>query len=164
MPITAVYDQIELMSRIPKTRRSKSFTRHDRSSISRTSSPQHDPTTINPPSVSKPRQSLDGQTITPVPSSGAASRTSFEKARAIRMFSNNKSSVDVELPPGHKKTDSLKSESLKSFPDDETHNPAEVTFRYFLLRFFFPLNAIWPPLRMPPCFGSSMILCGLHQR
>ncbi|PPQ83130.1 hypothetical protein CVT25_003707, partial [Psilocybe cyanescens] len=117
-----VYEQIELLSKTPKTRRSKSFSRSDRLSMSRTSSPQHDLTSA---SSAKSRQSFDGQSST-TPSSAGGSRASFEKARAIRMFSNGRSLGDIEVAPGgHKKSESLKSESLKSFPDDETLNPAE---------------------------------------
>ncbi|KAH9482340.1 hypothetical protein JR316_0004438 [Psilocybe cubensis] len=115
-----IYEQIELLSKTPKTRRSKSFSRSDRLSISRTSSPQHDLTSA------KSRPSLEGQTSTTTPSSAAGSRTSVEKTRAIRMFTNGKSLGDIEAAPGgHKKSESLKSESLKSFPDNEGQNPAE---------------------------------------
>lgn len=116
-----VYEHIEFLSKTPKSRRSKSFTRNDRSSLSRTSSPQHELTLVNS-SGSRSRQSSDGQTVTPLPSSTSGSRTSFEKSRAIRMFGNNKGSGDGETQSGHKKSASIRSEN---FPDEDPLNPGE---------------------------------------
>jgi len=117
-----VYEHIEFLSKTPKSRRSKSFTRNDRSSISRTSSPQHELTLVNS-SGSRSRQSSDGQTVTPLLSSTSGSRTSFEKSRAMRMFGNNKGPGDGETQGGHKKSASIRSEN---FPDEDHPNPGEV--------------------------------------
>ncbi|KDR84077.1 hypothetical protein GALMADRAFT_696063 [Galerina marginata CBS 339.88] len=119
-----VYEQIELMSKTPKTRRSKSFTRNDRMSTSRTSSPQNDLTLVNS-SGSRSRQSSDGQSATPIPPSTTGSRTSFEKARAIRMFSNGKALGEGDSHLGHKKSESVKSESTRPLHDDDILSPAE---------------------------------------
>lgn len=122
-----VYEQIELMSKTPKSRRSRSFSRTDRqSSISRTSSPQQEPTLVNSSSGSRSRQSSEGQLTVQMTSSSPASRASFEKSRAIRMFSNSKG-PDADMQSSHKRSASLRSENSRALPDDEISNPAEVS-------------------------------------
>ncbi|KAF8165671.1 hypothetical protein B0H34DRAFT_689999 [Crassisporium funariophilum] len=119
--IMKVYEQIDLMSKSPKTRRSKSFSRNDRLSISRTSSPHHDLTLVNSSSGSRSRQSSDGQSVTANPTANSGSRASFEKTRAIRMFTNSKGSVDRdgESQLGHKKSESVRSESSRHLQGDD---------------------------------------------
>ncbi|KAF8914298.1 hypothetical protein CPB84DRAFT_1721254 [Gymnopilus junonius] len=112
-----VYEQIELMVKTPKTRRSKSFSRSDRQSTSRTSSPQNDITLVNSTGP-RSRQSSEGYTANPAPPSTAGSRTSFEKARAIRMFANGRGG-EGETQNGHKKSESIKSESAKSYYNED---------------------------------------------
>ena len=125
-----VYEHIELMSITPKSRRSKSFTRNSRSSTPHPS-PQHDLTLVNTSSGSRSRQSSDGQLVTSVLSSTSGSRTSVEKSKAIRMFSNNKGQGDGETHSGHKKSGSLRSENSRPFPDEDA---VEVrTSEYLLL-------------------------------
>ena len=119
----AVYEQIELMSKTPKSRRSKSFTRNDRSSISRTSSPQLDSQSVSQTS-SRTRQSSEGQSTIVMPPSTSGSRTSFDKARGMRIFGNKGSEGDTVS--GHRKSDSMKSEASR-YPDDEPLTPTEVS-------------------------------------
>ncbi|KAF8204678.1 hypothetical protein BJ912DRAFT_5135 [Pholiota molesta] len=120
-----VYEQIELMSKTPKSRRSRSFSRTDRqSSISRTSSPQQEPTLVHSSSISRSRQSSEGQLTVQMTSSSPASRSSFEKSRAIRMFANSKGS-DADTQSSHKRSASLRSDNSRALLDDEISNPAE---------------------------------------
>ncbi|PPQ66726.1 hypothetical protein CVT26_009527 [Gymnopilus dilepis] len=112
-----VYEQIEQMAKTPETRRSKSFSRNDRQSTSRTSSPQNDLTLVNS-AGSRSRQSSEGNTANPAPPSTAGSRTSFEKARAIRMFSNGRGS-EGDHQNGHKKSESIRSEGARSYHNED---------------------------------------------
>ncbi|KAJ3546207.1 hypothetical protein NMY22_g2151 [Coprinellus aureogranulatus] len=102
-----VYDQIEQLSKSSKpTRRSKSFTRNG--SISRTSTPQQEPLSHTPTmSASLSRQS-SASSAAPNGHVQSASRTSFEKSRALRMFTG-KSSHEREDShhSGHKKSASF---------------------------------------------------------
>lgn len=123
----SVYEQIEVMSKAPKSRRSRSFSRNDRLSISHTSSQQQEQSFFQTPSGSRSRQSSEGQLPMPMASASASSRTSFEKARAIRMFTNNKGSTEPDSQSSHKRSESLNSENLRAFPDDDSSNPAEVS-------------------------------------
>ncbi|KAG5648795.1 hypothetical protein DXG03_000144 [Asterophora parasitica] len=112
-----VYEQIEHLSKAPKVRRSKSFTRNERSSHS--SSPHQDLSTFKD---APPRSRLSSEVTgiatnggaPPVSTSGA--RSSFEKTRAIKMFkANSRSSFDREADAsnGHKKSDSVVSENSR---------------------------------------------------
>ncbi|KAF8806272.1 hypothetical protein BYT27DRAFT_7102846, partial [Phlegmacium glaucopus] len=120
-----VYEQIEVMSKGPPPRRSKSFTRNDSIATSPTSSSHQELTRVN---SSRSRQSLDWQSASTNPSSGPSSATSFEKSRAIRMFVNSKvsSERDGDSQLSHKKSMSVKSETSRNpFADDDIHNIAE---------------------------------------
>ncbi|PPR02640.1 hypothetical protein CVT24_002123 [Panaeolus cyanescens] len=115
-----VYEQIESMSTSPKTRRSKSFSRSDMNSISRTSSPQNELTLVNT-SGSRSRQSSEGA-LPPAPSANG-SRPSFEKAKAMRIFAN-KHTGEADGQSNHKKSESIKSE-LRSLADEEAPSIVE---------------------------------------
>ncbi|CAA7258588.1 unnamed protein product [Cyclocybe aegerita] len=118
-----VYQQIEHMAQPPLPTRKKSV-RRDRLSISRTSSP-NDLTLVNSDS-SRTRHSLDGQSTTmPISPANSTSRPSFEKVKAIRMFANSKTSGEGGSQNGHKKSESIKSESSRHLPDDIGSSPTE---------------------------------------
>ncbi|KAF5387953.1 hypothetical protein D9615_000662 [Tricholomella constricta] len=112
-----VYEQIELLSIAPKVRRSKSFTRNDRSS--RTSSPHQDlSTSKDAPARSRLSSEVSGMAtnVGPTPVSTSGSRSSFEKTRAMKMFkANSRSSIDRDgdASNGHKKSDSVVSENSR---------------------------------------------------
>ncbi|TFK43844.1 hypothetical protein BDQ12DRAFT_643549 [Crucibulum laeve] len=118
-----VYEQIEVLSTAPKSRRSKSFSRSDRNSTSRTASPHQDLSLVGSTSNTRSRISSEGSTIPPP--SNPSSRSSFDKTRAIKMFMvNNKASLDREgdSQSGHKRSDSAVSENTKhqaAFDDGE---------------------------------------------
>ncbi|KAF9478399.1 hypothetical protein BDN70DRAFT_879999 [Pholiota conissans] len=120
-----VYEQIESMAKSPKPRRSRSFSRSERHSMSRTSSPQQELTLVQSPTGSRSRQSSEGQLpgIQPTASSGA--RASFEKSKAIRMFTNSKNPSEADTQSSHKRSASLRSESSRALLDDDISNPAE---------------------------------------
>ncbi|KAL0580523.1 hypothetical protein V5O48_001510 [Marasmius crinis-equi] len=107
-----VYEHIEQQAQETKSRRSKSISRTDKLSMSRTSSRDgHSPArgSFTPPRVS----SEGSSTVIPGP---AGSRTSFEKARSIKKFMpNGRNSGDRETSSvnGHKKSDSSLSERSK---------------------------------------------------
>ncbi|KAJ3514250.1 hypothetical protein NLJ89_g2482 [Agrocybe chaxingu] len=118
-----VYQQIEHVAQPPLPTRKKSI-RRDRLSISRTSSP-NDLTLVNSDS-SHTRHSLDGQsTTTPISPANSTSRPSFEKVKAIRMFANSKTSGEGGSQNGHKKSESIKSESSRHLPEDVGFSPTE---------------------------------------
>lgn len=126
-PSRSVYEQIEMMSKAPKSRRSRSFSRNDRHSISRTSTPQQEQIAFHSPSGSRSRQSSEGQ-LAPMTASNSGSRASFEKARAIRMFANNKGAPDPDIQSSHNRSESLRSDNSRAVPDDDLFNPAEASF------------------------------------
>lgn len=115
----AVYTQIEQLSKAPKPRRSKSYTRGDKQS--RTSSPHQDLATGRDAGSSQSRLSAEASGVTPMaapPVSIQNSRSSIEKTRAMKMFmANSRGSIDRDPDSysGHRKTDSghLSTENIK---------------------------------------------------
>nr|GAT54667.1 predicted protein [Mycena chlorophos] len=101
-----VYQQIEQLTQAPKPRRSKSFSRNERPSLS---SPQDAP----PPSG---RESSNGHRSrssvdingTAAPTTSSSSRTSFDKARKKLTRGSTEDAVN-----GHKRTDSVLSDDAK---------------------------------------------------
>ncbi|KAF5364267.1 hypothetical protein D9756_000282 [Leucocoprinus leucothites] len=113
-----VYEQIELLSKSPvKSRRSKSFTRSELSTTlaSRTGSPHQD-LSSGKDSISVPRSRLSSEvssstTIPNMPGiTTPASRTSFEKARSLKLFKNSLESDNQNNGLAHRKSDSMMSE------------------------------------------------------
>ncbi|GLB34110.1 hypothetical protein LshimejAT787_0109940 [Lyophyllum shimeji] len=112
-----VYDQVEQLSKAPKVRRSKSFTRNDKSS--RTSSPHQDLSTAKDASV-RSRLSSEASglatNVAPGHVANSGSRSSFEKSRAMKMFKvNSRSSIDrdADVQNGHQRTGSAVSEGSR---------------------------------------------------
>ncbi|KAJ7771084.1 hypothetical protein DFH07DRAFT_241274 [Mycena maculata] len=116
-----VYQQIELLSKTPKPRRSKSFSRSDRPSISRTS-----PSNQDLPSSGRehrPRGSTDtsataatSATATTMPVVAASSsRSSFDKTRMKKLMSGSRNSSEREgdSQNSHKRSESVLSEDTK---------------------------------------------------
>ncbi|KAH6914802.1 hypothetical protein BKA70DRAFT_1257090 [Coprinopsis sp. MPI-PUGE-AT-0042] len=111
---TKVYNQIEQLSKAasgPKSRRSKSFSRSDKTTGS---SPHHEPSKHSI-SGSLSRQPSVDTSATAAPSQ----RSSFDKSRALRMFTNGKgsmSSLEKEEHQGgsHRRTSSVVSEGKAS--------------------------------------------------
>ncbi|KAG2013255.1 hypothetical protein CC2G_010186 [Coprinopsis cinerea AmutBmut pab1-1] len=88
-----VYDQIEQLTKAPKSRRTPSIAHKRSGSVSRQSS---DASSMNGGSAPPPR-------------------SSFDKARALRMFTNGKTSLEKEEShSGHKKSASLVSDGGKN--------------------------------------------------
>ncbi|KAF9534568.1 hypothetical protein CPB83DRAFT_842530 [Crepidotus variabilis] len=106
-----VYEQIETMTKTAtsNTRRSKSISRNERSSLSRTSSGQQDLTLVNTSSIS--RRSSDGQSTIMSPSI-LGSRSSLDKGRI----------KDVQKT--HRKSDSLRSDVSKLIDEDPPEEAA----------------------------------------
>ncbi|TFK72055.1 hypothetical protein BDN72DRAFT_957648 [Pluteus cervinus] len=107
-----VYQQIESLSKAPKPRRSKSFTRSDKS---RTSSPHQDisvskDTTIN--GAQRSRLSSETTPFASSPPTNSAPRTSFDRARSMKNFRPTWS-TEGDGQNSHKKTNSLMSEETK---------------------------------------------------
>jgi hypothetical protein len=148
-----VYEKIEDLSTIPKPRRSKSFSRPNgniTTSVSRTSAPQradsHPPSALihasSLPSRSRLSSESSGSLATAMLSSsnGTTSRSSFDKARAMKMFSNNRSSADQttngllsDSQRSHKRTDSVISDSMKQTAaayNAGDHSPTDVSTLY----------------------------------
>ncbi|TFK25917.1 hypothetical protein FA15DRAFT_667903 [Coprinopsis marcescibilis] len=114
---TKVYSQIEQLSKAPKSRRSKSFTRTDKTS---SEFPSQESFGTHNLSGSISRQSSDASMAPPATT--GAPRSSFEKARALRLFSNGKTSLEREEPySAHRKSASSVSEGSKTvaFQDQE---------------------------------------------
>ncbi|KAJ7129197.1 hypothetical protein C8R44DRAFT_776139 [Mycena epipterygia] len=114
-----VYQQIELLSQAPKPRRSKSFSRSDRPSLSQTSNQD-----LSSSSHHRPRGSTDtGATTTTsatatmpaLTASGSSSRSSFDKARMKKLMTGgrNSSDRDGDSQNGHKRSDSVLSDDTK---------------------------------------------------
>ena len=146
-----VYEKIEDLSAIPKPRRSKSLSRPNgnTTSVSRTSAPQradsHPPSALTHtsfPSRSRLSSESSSSLATAMLSSsnGTTSRSSFDKARAMKMFSNSRSSADQatnSLPSdsqrSHKRTDSVISDSMKQTAaayNAGDHSPTDVSTLY----------------------------------
>ncbi|KAJ6515355.1 hypothetical protein C8R45DRAFT_956239 [Mycena sanguinolenta] len=115
-----VYQQIEQLAQTPKPRRSKSFSRSDRPSISQNSaSSNQDLSSSGRDSTSQQRSrgSTDTATTaaTTMPATASTSRTSFDKARK-KLLSSNRNSSDGDSQNGHKRSGSL-------IGDETTHPP-----------------------------------------
>jgi hypothetical protein len=113
-----VYEQIELLSKSPKPKRSKSFSRSDKVSSSRTSSPLQDPSSpgkeSSATSSARSRISSDASPMSTIaPTSTSGSRSSFDKGRAMKMFSRTSNDRDWEGQGGHKRSESVLSEDTK---------------------------------------------------
>ncbi|KAH7926774.1 hypothetical protein BV22DRAFT_1111470 [Leucogyrophana mollusca] len=117
-----VYEQIETLSKLPKSRRSKSIS-HDRTNTASPSGTRDSGVSRQEPSLSgsRPRISSESSSTGPTLVAGSnnhSSRSSFEKARAIKLFAaNGRASQDQtngnDLPNGHKKTESIVSAAAK---------------------------------------------------
>ncbi|KAJ7228169.1 hypothetical protein GGX14DRAFT_611536 [Mycena pura] len=111
-----VYQQIELLTQAPKPRRSKSFSRNDRSSLSR-NSPNQDLSSGHDSSMGhRSRGSTDMTSSTSIttittPASGSTSRSSFDKARKKLMPASRSSNEDGQN--GHKRSESVLSDETK---------------------------------------------------
>lgn len=118
-----VYDQIEQLSKAPRpSRRSKSFTRNERGSTSRTVSPQQD---VAPHTMtgSLSRQSSEASSVGNGHMQNNPSRSSFEKSRALRMFSNGRTSEDNRS--GHKKSASYSEPAKQASYEGEVESVEE---------------------------------------
>ena len=116
--LALVFEKIEDLSKIPKPRRSKSFSRPSdiNTSASRGLSSQkrtdnHPPSSLiqssSMPGRSRISSESSGSMATTIPN-GSTSRSSFDKARAMKMFSNNRSSAD-QAASGPQNNDSQRS-------------------------------------------------------
>lgn len=99
---------------MPTTRRSKSFSRpHDAGIIPRTGSPLQDPAKDGAASRSSRsrKPSVDNAMIGVSPR-----RSSMEKARAMKMFTNGRASGETATDGSiaHRKTDSVASDSFRT--------------------------------------------------
>lgn len=99
-----MYEQIESLSKAPKPRRSKSFSRNEKISVSRTSSHQ-DPSSSTKDSPTPPPGRQSSEVSLNTGTTAMSSRTSFDKGRALL---SGRASRD-----GHKRSDSLLSEDTK---------------------------------------------------
>ncbi|KAJ7068814.1 hypothetical protein C8F01DRAFT_1119409 [Mycena amicta] len=107
-----VYQQIELLTQTPKPRRSKSFSRNERPSLSRNSPSNQDLSSGRESSTGhRSRGSVDitaTTSVTTMSPSSSTSRSSFEKARKKFTRSSNDDATN-----GHKRTDSVLSDDTK---------------------------------------------------
>ncbi|KAF7352333.1 hypothetical protein MVEN_01197000 [Mycena venus] len=116
-----VYQQIEQLSQAPKPRRSKSFSRSDRPSISQNSTSNQDlPSSGRDSSTQhRSRGSTDtttgSSTTATMPVAASSSRSSFDKARKKLMStaSRNSSDRDGDSQNGHKRSESVVSDDTK---------------------------------------------------
>ncbi|KAG1868207.1 hypothetical protein C8R48DRAFT_771900 [Suillus tomentosus] len=130
-----VYGQIETLSKLPKLRRSKSFTREKLSgATSPASSREGDASRKD---SSRHRMSSESSNIGPAMILGSnphSARSSIDKARAIKIFSgtSNRGSNDhpngTDSIIGHRKTDSLVSASAKQSIQSGDRSPISPTF------------------------------------
>ncbi|KAJ7265494.1 hypothetical protein B0H12DRAFT_200736 [Mycena haematopus] len=112
-----VYQQIEQLAQTPKPRRSKSFSRSDRPSLSQSSASNQDLSSSGRDSSTQHRSrgSTDTTTtaVTTMPAAAStSSRTSFDKARK-KLLSSNRNSSDGDSQSGHKRSESLLSDETK---------------------------------------------------
>lgn len=98
-----VYEQIENLSKGPKPRRSKSFTRGDKTS--RTSS-SHQDSSSTKDSPTPPPGRLSSETS--MTSTAMSSRTSIDKTKGMKKLLNSRTSNDYG--DGHKRSESILSE------------------------------------------------------
>ncbi|KAG2155092.1 uncharacterized protein EDB93DRAFT_1202413 [Suillus bovinus] len=129
-----VYAQIETLSKLPKPRRSKSFTREKLSgATSPASSREGDAFRKD---SSRHRMSSESSNIGPavVGSNHPSARSSIDKARAIKIFSGNSNRGSNDHPNGtdsvigHRKTDSLVSANAKQSFHSGDRSPISPTF------------------------------------
>ncbi|KAG2073555.1 hypothetical protein BDR04DRAFT_1094463 [Suillus decipiens] len=130
-----VYGQIETLSKLPKPRRSKSFTREKLSgAASSASSREGDASRKDSP---RHRMSSESSNIGPamvVGSNHYSARSSIDKARAIKIFSGNSNRGSNDHPNGtdsvvgHGKTDSLVSANAKQSMHSGDRSPISPTF------------------------------------
>ncbi|KAF7302192.1 hypothetical protein MIND_00786100 [Mycena indigotica] len=112
-----VYQQIEQLTQTPKPRRSKSFSRNERSSLSRNSPSNQElvSSTTSGRESSTGHRSRNSTDITPTttmsPSVSSNSRSSFDKAR--KKFTRSSNSNEDGTTNGHKRSDSVLSEDTK---------------------------------------------------
>ncbi|KAJ7044855.1 hypothetical protein C8F04DRAFT_990625 [Mycena alexandri] len=123
-----VYQQIEQLSQAPKPRRSKSFSRSDRPSLS-SSRPDLSSTTSQ---QTRSRTSTDttATTVATMPTAApSTSRSSFDKARKKLMSSSNRNSTDEkDSQNSHKRSDSVLSDETKqALAAYQNDNPPEDT-------------------------------------
>ncbi|KAJ7739894.1 hypothetical protein B0H16DRAFT_1424434 [Mycena metata] len=122
-----VYQQIEQLSQAPKPRRSKSFSRSDRPSLS-SSRPSPDPSASQ---QTRSRTSTDTTATTAAmpAATPSTSRSSFDKARKKLMPGSNRNSTDEkESQNSHKRSDSVLSDETKqSLAAYQNDNPPENT-------------------------------------
>ncbi|KAG1752482.1 uncharacterized protein EDB91DRAFT_519340 [Suillus paluster] len=130
-----VYGQIETLSKLPKPRRSKSFTREKMSgTTSPVSSREGDAFRRD---SSRPRISSESSNTGPamvVGSNHHSARSSIDKARSIKIFSGNSNRGSNDHPngpdsvTGHRKTDSLVSANAKQSIHSGDRSPISPTF------------------------------------
>ncbi|KAJ7167697.1 hypothetical protein C8R46DRAFT_1191771 [Mycena filopes] len=121
-----VYQQIEQLSQAPKPRRSKSFSRSDRPSLS-SSRPSPDPSASST-AQHRSRVSTDTTATATMPSAApSTSRSSFDKARKKLMSSNrNSSELESNSQNSHKRSDSVLSDETKqTLAAYQSDNPPE---------------------------------------
>ncbi|KAG1768667.1 hypothetical protein EDD22DRAFT_771996 [Suillus occidentalis] len=132
-----VYGQIETLSKLPKPRRSKSFTREKLSgATSPASSREGDASRKDSSRHRMSSESSNTGPATAVGSNHHSARSSIEKARAIKIFSGNSNRGSNDHPNGtdsvigHRKTDSLVSANAKQsiHSGDRDRSPISPTF------------------------------------
>ncbi|KAG2042121.1 hypothetical protein BDR03DRAFT_889447 [Suillus americanus] len=127
-----VYGQIETLSKLPKPRRSKSFTREKLSGA--TSSASSREGDVSRKESSRHRMSSESSNIGPAMVAGSnhhSARSSIDKARAIKIFSGNSNRGSNDHPDsvvGHRKTDSLVSANAKQSFHSGDRSPISPTF------------------------------------
>ncbi|KIJ69847.1 hypothetical protein HYDPIDRAFT_23011 [Hydnomerulius pinastri MD-312] len=128
-----VYEQIESLSKLPKPRRSKSFTRDKiGGATSLPAEPFRRDGSLN---GSRPRMSSESSSTSPAAAVNPnihSARSSIDKSRAIKIF-NNRASQDLpngsESLNGHRKTDSIASANAKqSIHSTGDKSPISPTF------------------------------------
>lgn len=133
--ISSVFEQIETLANMPTTRRSKSFSRpHNSDLIPRTGSPldpsQRDGYAPTARSSRSRKPSVDSAMIGVLPR-----RASMEKARAMKMFTNGRSSGEGHTDGTHRKTDSVTSDSFRNFagasPEYSTDYEVTVSLNFY---------------------------------
>ncbi|KAJ7368867.1 hypothetical protein DFH08DRAFT_909538 [Mycena albidolilacea] len=124
-----VYQQIEQLAQAPKPRRSKSFSRSDRPSLSQNSGSNQDLSSSGRDSstLHRSRGSTDTTTTAvAMPVATSTSRSSFDKARKKLMPGNrNSTDRDNDSQNGHKRTDSLLSDETKQTTASYNDAPPE---------------------------------------
>ncbi|KAG0703924.1 hypothetical protein DFH29DRAFT_914721 [Suillus ampliporus] len=131
-----VYGQIETLSKLPKPRRSRSFTREKLSSGATSPAPSREGDAFRKDS-SRPRMSSESSNTGPamvVGSNHHSARSSIDKARSIKIFSGNSNRGSNDHPngpdsvTGHRKTDSLVSANAKQSIHSGDRSPISPTF------------------------------------